>query len=158
MICNQELFSNSGIGSELYEKIRETYMARGKFEHRYWFFADASNIAKNCSVIYDLWWWADSYRRLRYRGGCTYNTVVSIKYDVKSVSQPYTTALHGNQLWFANNRNRVRGAVLCLSQDGACTNLFENFREYSLKRDLSNDTTDNPPLFSLVNTFKGTVH
>ncbi len=59
-----------------------------------------------------------------------------------------------NQLKFANNRNRVRGAVLCLSQDGACTNLFENFREYSLKRDLSNDTTDNPSLFSLVNTFK----
>jgi hypothetical protein len=34
--------------------------------------------------------------------------------------------------------------------------LFENFRDYSLKRDLSNDTTANPSLFSLVNTFKGT--
>jgi hypothetical protein len=33
--------------------------------------------------------------------------------------------------------------------------LFENFRENSLKRDLSNGTTTNPPLFSLVNTFKG---
>ncbi len=32
--------------------------------------------------------------------------------------------------------------------------MFENFRENSLKRGLSNDTTDNPPLFSLVNTFK----
>jgi hypothetical protein len=32
--------------------------------------------------------------------------------------------------------------------------LFENFRENSLKRDLSNGTTANPPLFSLVNTFK----
>jgi hypothetical protein len=32
--------------------------------------------------------------------------------------------------------------------------LFENFRDYSLKRDLSNDTTANPSLFSLVNTFK----
>jgi hypothetical protein len=32
--------------------------------------------------------------------------------------------------------------------------LFENFREISLKRDLSNDTTVSPPLFSLVNTFK----
>ncbi len=30
---------------------------------------------------------------------------------------------------FANDTNRVRGAVLCLSQDGACTNLFENFGE-----------------------------
>ncbi len=53
----------------------------------------------------------------------------------------------------ANDTNRVRGAVLCLSQDGACTNLFKNFSENNLKRDLSNDTADNPPLFSLVNTF-----
>jgi hypothetical protein len=37
---------------------------------------------------------------------------------------------------------------------GACTNFFENFRESSLKRDLSNDTTVSPPPFSLVNTFK----
>jgi hypothetical protein len=32
--------------------------------------------------------------------------------------------------------------------------LFENLSEISLKGDLSNDTTSNPPLFSLVNTFK----
>jgi hypothetical protein len=32
--------------------------------------------------------------------------------------------------------------------------LFENHSENSLKPDLSNDTTANPPLFSLVNTFK----
>ncbi len=44
--------------------------------------------------------------------------------------------------------------VLCLSHDGACTDSFENFREISLKRDLSNDITLNPSLFSLVNTFK----
>ena len=43
--------------------------------------------------------------------------------------------------------------VLCLSQDGACTDSFENFRENSLKGDLSNDITLNRPLFSLVNTF-----
>ncbi len=54
---------------------------------------------------------------------------------------------------FANDTNRVRGAVLCLSQDGACTNLLENLGENNLKGDLSNDTTDNPSLFSLVNTF-----
>ncbi len=35
------------------------------------------------------------------------------------------------QLLFANDRKRVRGAVFGLSQDGACTNLFENFREHS---------------------------
>jgi hypothetical protein len=32
--------------------------------------------------------------------------------------------------------------------------LFENLSEISLKGDLSNATTFNPPLFSLVNTFK----
>ncbi len=42
---------------------------------------------------------------------------------------------------------------LGLSQDGASTNLFENFRENSLKGDLSNDTTANTPLFSFANTF-----
>jgi hypothetical protein len=35
--------------------------------------------------------------------------------------------------------------------------LFENFREHSLKQDLSNDTTVNPSLFSLVNTFKDAI-
>ncbi len=59
----------------------------------------------------------------------------------------------GNQVLFANNRNRFRWVVLCLSQDGACTDSFENIRENSLKGDLSNDITLNPPLFSLVNTF-----
>jgi hypothetical protein len=44
--------------------------------------------------------------------------------------------------------------VLGLSQDGASTNLFENFRQNRLKRDLSIGITTNPPLFSLVNTFK----
>ncbi len=44
--------------------------------------------------------------------------------------------------------------VLCLSQDGACTDSFENFRKNSLMGDLSNAITLNPPLFSLVNTFK----
>ncbi len=58
------------------------------------------------------------------------------------------------QLLLANDTNRVRGAVLGLLQDGACTDFFENFRENSLKGDLSNDITLNPPLFSLVNTFK----
>jgi hypothetical protein len=58
------------------------------------------------------------------------------------------------QLLLSNDRNRVRGAVLSLSQDGASTHLFEYFRENSLKRGLSNDTTANTPLFSLSNTFK----
>jgi hypothetical protein len=53
----------------------------------------------------------------------------------------------------ANDRNRVRWLVLGLSQDGACIDLYENHSENSLKGDISNDATVNPPLFSLVNTF-----
>jgi hypothetical protein len=71
----------------------------------------------------------------------------------------YVAARHyadiGIQLLFANNRNRVRGAVSGLSQDGACTGLFKNLSVNSLKGELSNDTTFKPLLFSLVNTFKG---
>jgi hypothetical protein len=39
-------------------------------------------------------------------------------------------------------------------QDGACTDFFENLSESILQGDLSNATTSNPPLFSLVDTFK----
>jgi hypothetical protein len=71
----------------------------------------------------------------------------------------YVAASHyadiGIQLLFANNRNRVCGAVSGLSQDGACTDLFENLSVNSSKGGLSNDTTLKPLLFSLVNTFKG---
>jgi len=58
------------------------------------------------------------------------------------------------QLLISNDRNRVRWVVLGLSQDGPCTDLFENFGEDRLKGDLSNDNIVNPPHFSLVNTFK----
>ncbi len=61
----------------------------------------------------------------------------------------------GKQLFISNDRNRVRWVVLGLLQDGG-TDLFENFRKISLKRDPSNETTVSPPLFSLVNTFKFT--
>ncbi len=56
----------------------------------------------------------------------------------------------GKQLLIANDRNRICGTVLGHSQDVAYTNIREN----SLMRDLSNDSTANRPLFSLVNTFK----
>jgi len=55
---------------------------------------------------------------------------------------------------FANNRNRIRWAVVGVSQDEDWTDLFENSSVNRLKGDLSNATTFNPPLFSLVNTFK----
>jgi hypothetical protein len=64
----------------------------------------------------------------------------------------YYTA-EGKQLLISNDKNRVRYAVPDLSQGGVYTNLFENVREYSLKRDLSNDTPVSPPLFSLVYIF-----
>ncbi len=48
----------------------------------------------------------------------------------------------------------VRCVLLGLSQDGVCTDLVENLSENSLKGDLSNANTFNPPLVSLVNTFK----
>ncbi len=48
-----------------------------------------------------------------------------------------------------SDRNTVRWVVLVLglSDDGACTDLFENLSMNSLKRDLSNVTTFNPPSF-----------
>ncbi len=57
------------------------------------------------------------------------------------------------QLLNANDRNRVRWAVLGLPQDGASTDLFENPSEINLKGDLTNATTFNPLLFSLDDTF-----
>jgi hypothetical protein len=60
----------------------------------------------------------------------------------------------GNQLFISNDRNKVRWVVLELLQDGTRTDFFENLSENTLKGDLSNDTTFNPPLFSLVDTFK----
>ncbi len=62
-------------------------------------------------------------------------------YDVKSVSR--------RDFMYSNNRNTLRRVVLGLSQDG-----FENLSVNSLKGDLSNATTFNPPLFSSVNNFK----
>ncbi len=57
------------------------------------------------------------------------------------------------QLLIANDKNRLRWVVLGLSQDGAGIDLFENHSENSLKEDLSNVTSFNSSLFSLVNTF-----
>ncbi len=58
---------------------------------------------------------------------------------------------HWKQLLCSNNRNRLRWTILDISQDGIWTDFFEKLSKNSLKRDLSIDTTDNPPLFS---TFK----
>ncbi len=95
-------------------KIPGNLQSRGKSKHRYWFFADAPNIARNCRVICkDLWLWADSYRRLKYRGGCTKQLFQLIVWCEKCVASRHYSVIW-KQLYFANNRNRVRGAVLCL--------------------------------------------
>ncbi len=44
------------------------------------------------------------------------------------------------------------------SQDGACTDLFENLCVNSFKGDLSNATTVKPSLFSLLNAFNSIVN
>ncbi len=129
-------------------------MPRGEFKHCYWFFADTPNVAWIVGVILkDLLWRADLYRFLKYRGRCTI-ALFQISLWCEKCAAARRNSVIGNQLLFANNRNRVRWVVLCLSHDGACTDSFENFRENSLKGDLSNNITPKPPLFSLVNTFK----
>jgi hypothetical protein len=50
----------------------------------------------NIAIWKDLCWWADSCRHLKYRGGCTIPLFQIILYDVKSVSNPGTIALLGN--------------------------------------------------------------
>ncbi len=50
-------------------------------------------------------------------------------------------------------RNTAIGKQFLISNDG-CTYLVEILSKNSLKGDLLNATTFNPPLFSLVNTFK----
>ncbi len=69
------------------------------------------------------------------------------------VSQPDTMSLFANNELMQMTETGVRWVVLGLPQDGACTDLFENLSEISLKEDLSNATIFNAPLFSLVNTF-----
>ncbi len=80
--------------------------------------------------------------------GRMYSTVVSINvWCEKGVAARHYANI-GTHILFANNRNSVRGTVLSLSQDGACTDLFKNLSVNSLKGDLSNTTTFKPPLFS----------
>jgi hypothetical protein len=96
---------------------------------------------------------SDYYRHLKYRWGYTIALFQLSVWCEKCVAARHYDDT-GKQFFISNERNRVRWVVLGLSQDGACTDLFENFGENSLKGDLSNDSIVNPPLFSLVNTFK----
>ncbi len=129
-------------------------MPRGEFKHRYLFFVDAPIIGRNVSVIWkDLLWSSDSYLLLKYRGGCIIPLFQTSVWCEKCVAARHYAVIC-KQLLNANDINRVRWVVLDLLQDGACTDFFENLSENSSKGDLSNATTFNPPLFSLVYTFK----
>ncbi len=87
---------------------------------------------------------ADSYSLLKYQLGVWCEKCVAGRHY----------GVIGKQLFISNDRQRVRWEVVSLSQDGVCTDSVENFSMKSLKRDQSNDTKFNLPLFSLVNTFK----
>ncbi len=69
------------------------------------------------------------------------------------VSQLDTMPLFANNYWTPMIETGVVWVVLGRPQDGACSDLFENLSEISLKGDISNATTFKPPVFSLVNTF-----
>ncbi len=119
-------FFDCTVVSELCEKSREACRPRGEFKHRYWFFADTPNIVRIFCVIWkDLSWLADPCRHLKYRGGCTI-----VLFQISVWCEKFVAARQdadiGIQLLIANNSNRVRGAVLGLSQDRVCTDLFEN--------------------------------
>jgi hypothetical protein len=106
-----------------------------------------------CALFEKIYDTADFYRHLKYQGGCTI-----LLFQLSALCEKCVGARHYAVIWkqllFANKRNRVRWEVLGLLQDGACTDLSENFSEDSLKGDLSNDIIVSRPLFSLVNTFK----
>jgi hypothetical protein len=75
------------------------------------------------------------------------STFKFMMWKVKSVSQPDTIALLGINNCLQITGTGVRWVVLCLSQDGACTDSFENFRDNSLKGGLFNDYSHPPPSF-----------
>jgi hypothetical protein len=72
---------------------------------------------------------------------------------VKRLSQPDTVALLENNYSLQMIETGLRSSVRPLT-GRPFINLFENFSENSLKGDLSNNTADNPLLFSLVNSLK----
>jgi hypothetical protein len=89
---------------------------------------------------------ADFYRLLCYRRRCT-TPMFQLRVLCEHCVAARQYSVIGKQLLLSNDRNKVLG----LSEDGTCTDLFGNLRVNSLKRDLSNNTTVKPPLFSLVN-------
>jgi hypothetical protein len=75
--------------------------------------------------------------------GRIYNTVVANKCLIWKLCRSPTLCRYWDTIIVANNRNRVSGEVLGLSQNGSFTDMFENLCVNSLKGDLTNDTTFN---------------
>jgi hypothetical protein len=102
-------------------------MPHSEIKYSYWFFADTPKVAWIISVILkDLLWRPDFY--LKLLEGCTksmfqFNQV----YDVKSVPQPDTKALLGINSYLQTIATGFSESFYA-SQDGACTDSFENFR------------------------------
>ncbi len=128
-------------------------MPRGELKHRCSFFADTPKVTWTVSVIWkDLLWRADLYRLLKYREDIQYRCFIWV-YDVKSTEQPDTIAFLGNnfrlqiiETWFAEQfyvSHRMGPAPICLKISARIA-----------ERETYRMTTENTPLFSLVNTFK----
>ncbi len=66
--------------------------------------------------------------------------------DLSWTADSYTMPLFANNYWMQMTENRGSLSSLGL---GACTDLFENLSEITLKRDQSNATTFIPPLSNL---------
>jgi hypothetical protein len=101
-------------------------------------------------------WKADSYHHLKHRRVCTiplFQLIVWCEKCSPTLCRYWKTIIDvKTETGFA-----LRRAVSGLSQDRVCTDSFEHVSAKSLKRDLSNDIKFNPPLFSLVNTFKKVI-
>ncbi len=115
-------------------------MPRGQFKHRYWFFADTSNIAGNCRVIWKIY----NGEPIRFLPSSQtlcriYNTVFSVKWEVWKV-------------W--------RNLTLCRYWETVLDFKWQKLGSQSTFRPLTGWGLHrffwkfNPPLFSLVNTFK----
>jgi len=121
-------------------------MPRGEFKHRYWFFADAPNIARNCSepiltVVSNIG------EDVQYR---CFNSVC----DVKSVSQPETMEIIIHFKW----QKQASLSSSTPHRMGLAPDLVDNLSVNSFKWDQSNATTVKAPLFSLLNAFNSIVN